>query len=434
MTASAAHSILPSLSPDEERHSIAAQGLIRERLVAAGGWLSFDQFMELALYAPGVGYYSAGSVKIGAGGDFVTAPEVSDLFSRCVARQCADVLAELGSGSGSRSGSGPGSGSGEILELGAGTGRMAATVLESLASLGLLPERYAILEVSADLADRQRTRIQQLPAELRDRVVWLDRLPSKPIRGVVLANEVLDALPFRRFVVRGGVVQELGVGLEGESFVWREQASGSPSGGTPSGGTPGGGTPSGGTPSGAPDGLVAAGKELIGQLSLALPEGYTSEICLRVKPWVASVGQCVEQGALLLFDYGLPRSHYYHPQRTDGTLRCYFKQRAHDNPFTNIAVQDITAWVDFTRVAEAALDAQLEVAGFATQAAFLLGNGIETLIAEATDPIDRARLAGEGRRLLLPGEMGESFKVMALCRNLQQPLRGFAYQDLRTSL
>lgn len=434
MTASAAHSILPSLSPDEERHSIAAQGLIRERLVAAGGWLSFDQFMELALYAPGVGYYSAGSVKIGAGGDFVTAPEVSDLFSRCVARQCADVLAELGSGSGSRSGSGPGSGSGEILELGAGTGRMAATVLESLASLGLLPERYAILEVSADLADRQRTRIQQLPAELRDRVVWLDRLPSKPIRGVVLANEVLDALPFRRFVVRGGVVQELGVGLEGESFVWREQASGSPSGGTPSGGTPGGGTPSGGTPSGAPDGLVAAGKELIGQLSLALPEGYTSEICLRVKPWVASVGQCVEQGALLLFDYGLPRSHYYHPQRTDGTLRCYFKQRAHDNPFTNIAVQDITAWVDFTRVAEAALDAQLEVAGFATQAAFLLGNGIEGLIAEATDPIDRARLAGEGRRLLLPGEMGESFKVMALCRNLQQPLRGFAYQDLRTSL
>ena len=461
MTASAAHSILPSLSPDEERHSIAAQGLIRERLVAAGGWVSFEEFMELALYAPGLGYYSAGSVKIGAGGDFVTAPEVSDLFSRCVARQCADVLAEIGpsSGSGSRSGSesesesgsgsASGSGSGEILELGAGTGRMAATVLESLASLGVLPERYAILEVSADLADRQRTRLQQLPAELRDRVVWLDRLPSKPIRGVVLANEVLDALPFRRFVVRGGVVHELGVGLEGESFVWREKASGSPSGGsrsggspggstpgggTPGDGTPGGGTPSGGTPSGAPDGLVAAGKELVGQLSLALPEGYTSEICLRVKPWVASVGQCVEQGALLLFDYGLPRSHYYHPQRTDGTLRCYFKQRAHDNPFTNIAVQDITAWVDFTRVAEAALDAQLEVAGFATQAAFLLGNGIETLIAEATDPIDRARLAGEGRRLLLPGEMGESFKVMALCRNLQQSLRGFAYQDLRTSL
>jgi SAM-dependent MidA family methyltransferase len=389
MTASAAHSMLPSLSPDEERHSRAAQALIRERLGAAGGWLSFEQFMELALYAPGLGYYSAGSVKIGAGGDFVTAPEVSDLFSRCVARQCADVLTETG---------------GEILELGAGTGRMAATILQSLATLGVLPDRYAILEVSADLADRQRTRIQQLPAELRDRVVWLDRLPDTPIRGVLLANEVLDALPFKRFVVAGGSARELGVGLEGDSFVWREQSD-------------------------AP-GTIENALEL----PFALPDGYTSEICLRVEPWVASVGQCLEQGMLLLFDYGLPRAHYYHPQRTDGTLRCYFKQRAHGDPFTNIAVQDITAWVDFTRVGEAALNANLEVAGFATQAAFLLGTGIEALTAEPTDAADRARLSGEARRLLLPGEMGESFKVMALCRNLQQPLRGFAYQDLRTSL
>jgi SAM-dependent MidA family methyltransferase len=397
MTASGAHSILPSLSPDEERHCAAAKALIRERLVAAGGWLSFEQFMELALYAPGLGYYSAGSVKIGAGGDFVTAPEVSDLFSRCVARQCADVLAETG---------------GEILELGAGTGRMAATILQSLATLGVLPDRYAILEVSADLADRQRTRIQQLPAELRDRVVWLDRLPETPIRGVLLANEVLDALPFKRFVVHGGSLRELGVGLEGDSFVWREKPSSS-----------------------AADALVAAGSALIGELPFSLPDGYTSEICLRVEPWVASVAQCLERGMLLLFDYGLPRAHYYHPQRTDGTLRCYFKQRAHDDPFTNIAVQDITAWVDFTRVGEAALNAGLEVAGFATQAAFLLGTGIEALIADpAADVAGRTRLAGEARRLLLPGEMGESFKVMALCRSLQQSLRGFAHQDLRTSL
>jgi SAM-dependent MidA family methyltransferase len=357
--------------------------------MAAGGWLSFEQFMELALYAPGFGYYSAGSVKIGAGGDFVTAPEVSDLFSRCVARQCADVLAETG---------------GEILELGAGTGRMAATILQSLATLGVLPDRYAILEVSADLTDRQRTRIEQLPAELRDRVVWLDRLPATPIRGVVLANEVLDALPFKRFVVSGGSVRELGVGLEADSFVWREK------------------------PGGSPAACVAAG------IPFPLADGYTSEICLRIEPWIAGVSQCLDHGMLLLFDYGLPRAHYYHPQRTDGTLRCYFKQRAHDDPFTNIAVQDITAWVDFTRVGEAALNANLEVAGFATQAAFLLGTGIEALTAQPTDVADRARLAGEARKLLLPGEMGESFKVMALCRNLQQPLRGFAHQDLRTSL
>jgi SAM-dependent MidA family methyltransferase len=381
--------MLPSLSPDEERHSKAAEALIRERLVAAGGWLSFEQFMDLALYAPGFGYYSAGSVKIGAGGDFVTAPEVSDLFSRCVARQCADVLAETG---------------GEILELGAGTGRMAATILQSLATLGVLPDRYAILEVSADLTDRQRTRIEQLPAELRDRVVWLDRLPATPIRGVVLANEVLDALPFKRFVVSGGSVRELGVGLEADSFVWREK------------------------PGGSHAACVAAG------IPFPLADGYTSEICLRIEPWIAGVSQCLHHGMLLLFDYGLPRAHYYHPQRTDGTLRCYFKQRAHDDPFTNIAVQDITAWVDFTRVGEAALNANLEVAGFATQAAFLLGTGIEALTAQPTDVADRARLAGEARKLLLPGEMGESFKVMALCRNLQQPLRGFAHQDLRTSL
>jgi len=404
MTASAAHSILPSLSPDEEHHSRAAGALIRERLVAAGGWLSFEQFMELALYAPGFGYYSAGSVKIGAGGDFVTAPEVSDLFSRCVARQCADVLAETG---------------GAILELGAGTGRMAATILQTLATLGVLPDRYAILEVSADLADRQRNRIQQLPAELRNRVVWLDRLPETPIRGVLLANEVLDALPFKRFVVYGGSVRELGVGLEADSFVWQEKPIGLPADASA-------------PQHRAPDALVAAANAL--ELGFALADGYTSEICLRVEPWIASVSQCLDQGMLLLFDYGLPRAHYYHPQRTDGTLRCYFKQRAHDDPFTNIAVQDITAWVDFTRVGEAALNANLEVAGFATQAAFLLGTGIEALTAEPADVTDRARLAGEARRLLLPGEMGESFKVMALCRNLQQPLRGFAHQDLRTSL
>ena len=409
MTASAPHSILPSLSPDEERHSSAATDLVRDRLVAAGGWLSFAEFMELALYAPGLGYYSAGSVKLGAGGDFVTAPEVSDLFSRCVARQCADVLAETG---------------GEILELGAGTGRMAVTILKSLAEIGVLPNRYAILEVSADLSDRQRARVQQLPPELRERVVWLDRLPETPIRGVVLANEVLDALPVQRFVVREGRARELGVGLVSAEL-------GAGLGGARLG--PGlAGTGALAWQEAAAD--FAAATAMLRELPEPLPDGYASELCPRVEPWITSVGQCLDQGALLLFDYGLPRAHYYHPQRTDGTLRCYFKQRAHSDPFINIGVQDITAWVDFTRVGEAALAAGLEVAGFATQAAFLLGTGIEAMTAEATDVATRARLAGEARRLLLPGEMGESFKVMALCRNLQQPLRGFAYQDLRRSL
>jgi SAM-dependent MidA family methyltransferase len=388
--------MLPLLTPDEERHSNSAAAMIRDRVIAVGGWVPFEVYMELALYAPGLGYYSAGSAKIGAAGDFVTAPEVSDLFSRCVARQCADVLAETG---------------GEILELGAGTGRMAATILESLAETGSrLPDRYAILEVSADLSERQRTRIQRLPAALRNRVVWLDQLPEKPIHGVMLANEVLDALPFQRFRLQAGTAIELGVGLEGDSFVWKDGP-----------------------------GRFPEVEAMIRKLPLPISDGplsdrYTSEICLRTDPWVSGVGQCLDQGMLLLFDYGLPRAHFYHPQRTEGTLQCHFKQRAHDNPFINVAVQDITAWVDFTRVAEAALASNLEVAGFATQAAFLLGTGIESMIFAATDTVTQTRLAGEARRLMLPGEMGEAFKAMALTRNLQRPLCGFAYQDLRTSL
>jgi SAM-dependent MidA family methyltransferase len=394
MTASAPRSIPPPLTAEEQAHSQRVTACIREALAAAGGWLSFERFMELALYAPGLGYYSAGSVKLGTGGDFVTAPEVSDLFSRCVARQCAQVLARTG---------------GEILEIGAGSGRMAAVILETLAGQDALPRRYAILEVSADLADRQRTRIERLAPQLRDRVVWLDRLPSAPVTGIVLANEVLDALPVQRFVLRGGRFRELGVGLESDRLTWREAPA-------------------------TENALVAAVTELASQLPSPLPEGYVSEVCLRLEPWITSIGECLGQGVLLLFDYGLPRAHYYHPQRIDGTLRCHFKQRAHDDPFINIAVQDITAWVDFTRVAEAAHAAGLEVSGFATQAAFLLGTGIESLTAAPADTVTRARFAGEARRLMLPGEMGEAFKAMALTRELPLPLDGFVHQDLRLSL
>jgi SAM-dependent MidA family methyltransferase len=391
--------MMPALSAEEEAHSSAVSALIRERVAAAGGWIPFDRFMELALYAPGLGYYSAGSVKLGAGGDFVTAPEVSDLFSRCVAGQCAQVLA----------------GGGQILELGAGTGRMAAVILESLASLGKLPAQYAILEVSADLAERQRRRLGKLPREIRERVVWLDRLPERPLNGVILANEVLDALPCRRFTLRGDVVRELGVAAEGEpaskrttGFVEREAA--------------------------ADEELASAGAALLRDLPSPLPEGYASEICLRVGPWIAGVAACLDRGLMLMVDYGLPRAHYYHPQRTAGTLRCHFKQRVHDDPYINIGVQDITAWVDFTRVAEAAVACGLDVAGFCTQAAFLLGTGVEQFVAASTDTVEHARLAGEARRLLLPGEMGEAFKVMALTRQCEIALEGFALQDLRQSL
>jgi SAM-dependent MidA family methyltransferase len=405
MTSSQARSILPPLSVAEQQHSDAVAGRLQEEIVAAGGELSFERFMELALYAPGLGYYSAGSTKFGAAGDFVTAPEISDSFSRCVARQCAEVLAHMGgAGMGTaRSGS-------QILELGAGTGRMAATLLEALAAAGVLPDRYAILEVSADLAQRQRERLSVLPVSLRDRVVWLDRLPERPFSGVILANEVLDALPCQRFVVGTDGILELGVALSPDagSFVERVVAPGAS--------------------------LAAAAMALLRDLPEPLPAGYSSEICLRVEPWVAGVGACLERGLMLLFDYGLPRSHYYHPQRVSGTLQCHFKQFAHEDPFINVGVQDITAWVDFTRVAEAGCASGLDVAGFCTQAAFLLGTGIERWVADAEGAVDLARRAGEARRLLMPGEMGESFKVMALTRDYDAGLSGFGLQDLRRSL
>jgi SAM-dependent MidA family methyltransferase len=384
MTTLTPPSMLPPLFPAEEEHSNAVARMIRERLASAGGWLPFEAFMELALYAPGLGYYSAGGAKIGAGGDFTTAPEVSDLFSACVARQCADLLEQT---------------RGSILELGAGTGRMAAKVLETLASLGRLPERYAILEVSADLRDRQRVRIEQLPEALKKRVVWFDRLPSKPWRGVMLANEVLDALPCHRILVRGGAAHSLGVVADAKGAFHEEERP-------------------------ADEALGTAWKRLARELPYELPDEYRTELCLRVEPWIGSLADSLESGAMLLFDYGLPRAHYYHPQRSDGTLRCHYKQRVHNDPFINVGVQDITAWVDFTRVAEAGDAAGLQVRGFATQAAFLLGLGIEGLVRDT-------RQASEARQLLMPGEMGEAFKVMALARDFDAPLSGFSVQDLR---
>jgi SAM-dependent MidA family methyltransferase len=394
MTASPLHSMLPALSAEERAHSDRLAAHIRAAIAASGGWLSFERFMELALYAPGLGYYSAGSAKLGAGGDFVTAPEVSDLFGRCLARQCAAVLRLTG---------------GQILELGAGTGRMAAALLTELAAHGVLPERYAILEVSADLVARQRAHLARLPRELRERVVWLERLPPQPLAGVMLANEVADALPCRRFVRQPAGVGELGVvALEARGeILFREE------------------------PRAAPGALARACTDIESSLEAPLPPGYTSEVCLRLAPWIATLGECLGRGLLLISDYGLPRRHYYHRQRAAGTLRCHFRQRAHDDPYVNLGLQDITAWVDFTRVAEAALSVGLDVAGFATQAACLAALGLEAMVAGAADEVQRARLAGEARRLILPEEMGEAFKMMALTRALDEPLAAFTLQDLR---
>jgi SAM-dependent MidA family methyltransferase len=386
---------LPPLSLDEAAHSRRLVNRIWEEIDARGGWLSFERFMEMALYEPGLGYYSAGASKVGAGGDFVTAPEVSSLFSRCLATQCGEILQQVSSGA--------------ILEFGAGSGVMAADLLNELAAQGALPDRYLILEVSADLRERQRALVRERAPEHAARVEWLDRLPEG-FRGVVLANEVLDALPVQRFRIRADQVNSLGVTWQLGRLDWSETRADAE--------------------------LETAVRRIEASTGERLPDGYTSEINLRLGPWIASVASALREGVALFIDYGLPQRQYYRSERREGTLLCHFRHRFHDDPLINVGVQDIGAWVDFTAVAEAASAAGLTVAGFATQAHFLIGNGLERLLApaESHELASRVQLARQAMLLTLPGEMGERFKVIGLSRGFERPLRGFAVRDLAATL
>lgn len=394
---------LPSSRPDltaqlsaaERAHSQQLLALIQAELQHAGGWLDFQTFMNLALYAPGLGYYSAGTHKLGAGGDFTTAPEISSLFSRCVARQCAQVLQQLERA--------------EVLELGAGSGVMALDMLREFERLQCLPERYCILEVSADLRVRQQALLQQQLPQHVGRVQWLDALPADFV-GVIVANEVLDALPVQRFVMQQGVPQAMGVSDSDTGLVWQSKP--------------------------ASAALRAAVQAIENNLQRPLPEGYCSEVSLRLPAFMHSLADSLHRGVVVLIDYGLPQSQYYGAERSQGTLSCFFRQRMHDNPLLNVGVQDITAWVDFTAVAAAGMAAGLELQGFATQAHFLLGAGLEQLLAGMSEQSDAVRwqLSQQVQKLTLPGEMGESFKVMAFSRDCDMDLSGFAFRDLRDRL
>jgi len=385
-----------ALTSDERLHTLRVRAHIVAEIAACGGWISFERYMDLALYAPGLGYYSAGAHKLGEGGDFTTAPEISGLFGACVARQCAEVLHELPDGC--------------ILEIGAGTGRLAVDVLSRLDALGSLPTRYLILEVSADLRDRQRRLIAAALPQLAERVSWLDALPEAPLDAVILANEVLDALPVARFRWRVDGCDELGVGVVDDAFAWVSRP--------------------------ATSALTAACQRLAIVAVGAWDSGYVSEYCPRLEPWARGVARSLGRGVVLWFDYGLPRPQYYHPDRHEGTLLCHFRQRVLEDPFVNPGLQDITAWVDFTAVAEAGRAAGCDVAGFSTQALFLAGLGIdrEMRALAGADELRFARLAQQARRLLLPGEMGERFKAMAWTRGVERELSGFALQDLRHTL
>lgn len=377
----------PAPTPEAQAHSARLSERIRAEIAAASGWLDFERYMELALYAPGLGYYSAGAHKFGAAGDFITAPEISPLFSRCLARQCAEVLTELGEG--------------DILELGAGSGVMAADMLAELARLEALPRRYAILEVSAELRARQQELLTERVPRWLSRVAWLERLPET-FTGVLLGNEVLDALPVRRFHRTETAFEEWGVsaGTDGGLRAERRAATAE---------------------------LAAALDVLQATLPAPLPEGYDSEICLRLPGLIASLAALIARGVLLFLDYGYARTAYYHPERAMGTLMCHYRHRAHDDPFRFVGLQDITAHVDFTAVAEAGVAAGLTPAGYTTQAQFLLALDIAS---DVHDP-DEAR---QVKRLTHPAEMGESFKAIALSRGLARPLRGFALRDLSHTL
>ncbi|MGD8964778.1 MAG: SAM-dependent methyltransferase [Gammaproteobacteria bacterium] len=385
---------LPEPSAEAREHSRRLQSRISDAIAAAGGAIRFAEFMEMALYSPGMGYYSAGSRKFGSGGDFTTAPELSPLFSACVAGAASEVLAGITGG--------------EILEIGGGSGALALEVLRALDSRGELPRRYRILEISADLKDRQQRLLAESLPSLVDRVRWVDELPAD-MEGVIIANEVLDAIPCERFRIGSPDPEYLGVGTADGAF----RVVSLP----------------------ADDALRQQVRLLNDSLGEPLAPGYASEWCPGLKPLVSSLAGSLKRGVLLLFDYGLPRRQLYHPERSEGTLMCHYRHRAHGDPFLYPGLQDITAWVDFTAVAEAAVGAGLVLDGFTTQAHFLLGSGIaEMAVPDPTDLRKSMDTAAQVRALTLPGEMGERFKVMAFSRGWSGMLPGLTRKDLSGSL
>lgn len=387
---------LPVPDADALRHSQRLVELIRDEIKQQDGRITFARYMELALYAPGLGYYSAGLNKFGVIGDFVTAPEISPLFARCVARQCQQVLQALGGG--------------DILEFGAGSGIMAADLLAELEVLSSLPQHYFILEISAELRERQQATLARRAPHLLERVIWLDEIPRQKLRGFVFANEVLDAMPVHRFRLGAENTSELYVACEGDKFVWKAGPLSDP--------------------------VLAERITDLRAMSPELNPGYISEINLAAPAWVWTLAAALESGMLLLIDYGYPRHEFYHPERARGTLLCHYRHHAHDDPFLHPGLQDITAHVDFTTLAEAGHKAGLDVAGYTTQAHFLLGCGLTELAVEApgSEVRQRVQLAEQIKRLTLPGEMGEVFKVLAMTRGISDPLLGFALRDFRNRL
>lgn len=386
---------LPTPTPDDQARSARLLERIRNA-IRQHGPMPFSEYMHRALYTPALGYYASGTPKLGAAGDFVTAPEVSPLYGQCLARQVDQVLDEINGGS--------------ILEFGAGSGKLARDLLLTLVAADALPERYQIMEVSAHLKARQQALLKaELPEHLYQRVEWLSHLPEPAWRGVVIANEVLDAMPVERFYLTPDNAWRMGVGLDEEdNLIWTE-------------------LPVADTHL---QRVVNGLRQLITPTSL----GYRAEVNLNIHPWLKGISHFMSAGAVLLMDYGFPQRELYQKERLNGTLRCFYQHRVHDNPLIWPGLQDITAHVDFTEVAESGFDAGFRVAGFTTQAHFLMSTGLLEAMPTDLPVTEQLKLSQQIKTLTLPDEMGEIFKVMALTKNLDEPLMGFQLLDLRDRL
>ena len=365
---------LPPLTPEQQAHAAACAAMLRAEIAAQGGWISFARFMEQALYAPGQGYYAAGARKFGADGDFITAPEISPLFSACLARCLTPAMHRPGA---------------VLLELGPGSGILAEQMLLALDTLDALPDEYLLLEVSAELVERQQLRLSQLPAHLASRCRWIQTLPHA-LTGAIVANEVLDVLPVHLIAYRDSQPVERGVALDGDAFIWQERRIASD------------------------DVRLLAeriGRECFGGRP---PEGYITEVSPQAMALTRTLVTSLKTGAALFIDYGFRRAEYYHADRSSGTLMCHYRHFAHSDPFRFPGIQDITAHVDFSSIAQAGIEAGGTLMGYATQAQFLLAAGIADLLTPS-DPVDalaHLRTTRQAQRLLSPAEMGEFFKVI----------------------
>ena len=386
---------LPVPSDLAQEHSEKLIVSIKNEINKNGGAISFQRYMELALYAPSLGYYAAGSAKFGEEGDFVTAPEISPLFSQALANAILPALKE----------------DDVILEVGAGRGRMAADILVFLKEKNKLPKEYWILELSADLRERQKQMLAEIIPEFLDNVKWLDELPEK-FSGIVLANELLDAMPVQLFKKNNNDINEVNVVWLDNKFSFQLKSS-------------------------FDEDLVHRVKNIEEELGVDFNSDYVSEVNFSAEDWLKSIAERLEQGVIVLVDYGFPRHEYYHAQRTQGTLMCHYRHRTHPDAFVYPGLQDITAHVDFTAIADAALEANLNVMGYTNQASFLMGAGILELAAINEGNINleqQIEVASEIKKLTLPHEMGELFKVIGFSKNCDVSLPAFEFRDLREYL